>query len=114
MKRTVEDLVLMMLKEVPEGDEVSSTGLLINSLRSLEEAIEQVLQDFQLRDIVNRRWRYETQSLVYRLAPEMGLTYDHTNDTTDADTETRDEDDDDDPFKEIKQLRTLPYYPQER
>ncbi len=106
--KTVEDLVLTMLREVPLGDEVSSTGLIISSLRSLEEAIERALQDLQFSGKVTKRWRSETQSLVYTFVPERNPKDDNTNsrDTTcnRNDNTGNDDDDNDDPFRRVNQL----------
>lgn len=61
---TVEELVVQILAEA-RGQELSSTGLLVNSLRSVEQAIEAVLQTMQLRGEVNTRWNPVTSSFVY-------------------------------------------------
>ena len=63
---TVGELVLMMLQEVKRGEEVSSTGLIIHSLHTLESAVEKALTNLQMQDIVSKRWKEETNMLVYK------------------------------------------------
>lgn len=62
---TVEELVLKMLHEVEKGGEISSTGLIIHSLHTLEDAFEKALIDLQSRGILKKRWRPETNMLVF-------------------------------------------------
>ena len=63
---TLQELVQKLLDEA-EGHELSSTGLIANSMRTVEGAIERILQDMQLRGTLLKRWNPKTEMLVYKL-----------------------------------------------
>ena len=88
--RSLEELVHRLLVET-NGQELSTVGLLCNSIRTLEYTIERVLQELQMKNIVSKRWNEETGQLVYTYTPpkeenKKGWVWEYDYDETTATT----------------------------